>query len=59
MTYLEKVKKLHKGKLPKSFFITKKYCGKNPKMEDVAETYFTLLIQGPDERKKAKKLGLL
>ena len=59
MSYLDKVKKLHRGKLPKSFFITMKYAGKNPKKEDVAESYFKVLMTDYEERKKAKKLGLL
>lgn len=58
MSYLEKLKKLHKGKLPKSFYLSMKYGGFTKK-EEAAEHFFTLITSEPGIKKEAKKLGLI
>lgn len=55
MTYLEKVKKLFGGKLPKSFSLHMKYGEFNPsEKEAAAESFFKVLMTDKDEKKKQK-----
>lgn len=59
-SYLEKLKKLFKGRIPKSFKLHMKYNEFLPsEKEDAAESYFKLMMMDPVEKKKAKKLGLI
>ncbi|MBW7868173.1 MAG: hypothetical protein H3C31_07620 [Brumimicrobium sp.] len=59
-SYLEKLKKLFKGKIPASFKLHIKYNEYSPsEKEDAAESYFKLMMMDPVEKKKAKELGLI
>jgi hypothetical protein len=61
MSYLEKVKKLFDGKLPKSFKLHMHYMEYKPnEREEAAQDFFNLLVQSdPLDKKKAKQLGLI
>jgi len=60
MSYIDKVKKLFDGKLPKSFSIHMKHMLFQPnEKEEAAELFFRILMHDKDEKKKAKELGLL
>lgn len=60
MTYLDKVKKLFNGRLPKSFSLHMKYGEFKPsEKEEAAETFFQVLMTDKDDKMKAKKLGLI
>lgn len=60
MSYLEKVKKLFDGKLPESFKLHMKYGEYKPSQrEEAAKLFFELLVRDGEDRKKAKKLGLI
>ncbi|MBW7868867.1 MAG: hypothetical protein H3C31_11130 [Brumimicrobium sp.] len=60
MSYIEKVKKLFGGQLPKSFKIHMKHGEFKPsEKEDAAESFFKVLMTDKDDKKKAKELGLI
>lgn len=60
MSYIEKVKKLFGGKLPKSFMLHMKYGEYKPsEKEEAAKKFFTILVRDGEDRKKAKELGLI
>ncbi len=60
MSYLQKLKKMYNGKLPKSFPVHMKYMEFKPnEKEKAAKDYFLMIMKFPDEKKKAKKLGLI
>lgn len=60
MSFLEKIKKLHGGKLPKSFKLHMKYMEFKPsETENAAKSFFRILMTDDEEKKKAKELGLI
>ncbi|MCZ2393287.1 MAG: hypothetical protein LC105_05485 [Chitinophagales bacterium] len=60
MSYLEKVKKMFDGKLPKSFFLHMKYGEYHPnEKEEAAKYFFRVLMTDKDDKRKAKSLGLI
>jgi hypothetical protein len=60
MSYLEKVKKLFDGKLPKSFKLHMHYMEFKPNEEEAAaELFFRVLMGSSKDKKKAKQLGLI
>lgn len=60
MSYVEKVKKLFGGKMPKSFKIHMKHGEFKPsEKESAAESFFKVLMNDKDDKEKAKKLGLI
>lgn len=60
MSYLDKVKKLFGGKLPKSFFIHMNALEFNQnEKEAAAKDFFQSVILFPERRQKAKELGLI
>lgn len=51
---------MYNGKLPKSFPVHMKYMEFKPnEKEKAAKDYFLMIMKFPDEKKKAKKLGLI
>lgn len=60
MSYIEKIKKLFDGKLPKSFSLHMKYMEFDPsEKEEAAKDFFQTILQFPERKKKAKQLGLV
>lgn len=60
MSELEKVKKLHNGKTPKSFILYMKYGEFQPEQEEeAAKSFFRILMTDKEDKAKAKKLGLI
>lgn len=60
MTYVEKVKILFGGKLPKSFALHMKYGEFEPtEKEEAAQSFFKVLMTDKDDKKKAEELGLI
>lgn len=60
MSYLEKVKKLFGGKLPKSFSIHMKHMlFQVSEKEEAAKVFFEVLMTDKEEKQKAKQLGLI
>ncbi len=60
MSYLDKIKKLFGGKLPKSFSLHLKYGEYLPnETELAAKVFFKILMSDVEEKKKAKELGLI
>ena len=60
ISYIEKVKKLFGGKLPKSFKIHMKHGEFKPsEKEEAAKSFFNVLVTDGEDRKKAKELGLI
>lgn len=60
MSYLDKVKKLFNGETPKSFSLWMKYGEFKPNEKELAaESFFKVLMKDKDDKKKAKKLGLI
>lgn len=60
MSYIDKLKKMHNGKLTKSFYIHMKHGQYLPSEKEMAAKLFFKLIMGfPEDKKKAKELGLI
>lgn len=60
LTYIQKVRKLHNGRLPKSFKLYMHYGEfKKFETEEAAKSFFKTIMGFPDDKRKAKKLGLI
>ncbi|MCO5232840.1 MAG: hypothetical protein LC105_05495 [Chitinophagales bacterium] len=60
MSYIDKIKKLYNGKLPKTFSLWMKYGEFLPsEKEEAAQSFFSVLMTDKDDKKKAKRLGLI
>lgn len=60
MSYIDKLKKLFGGRLPKSFPTHMKYMEFKPsEKEEAAKDFFLTIMQSPVRKKRAKELGLI
>lgn len=60
MTYQKKLKKMKSKRVDYGFSLYLKHCQFNTsEKEFAARKYFNILLEVPDHKKRAKKLGLI